>query len=202
MHVNDGNMHGWQLNVQNGYRIYNVLAGMTHYHYIYQHNYNTNKPQNRSFLVFFLYYIEMTLKVHPMCICIVLPHSVSTGWKARDDVVELSILQRKKQQIIPSTYQMACVCVSCGHMTCNRFEILIKTFHLSLGTIVVQCVKLVGLVMCAAWRSKLNVMFPNVRIRDNVRVGDNYRIKPEELYILSCRKGSGRRPWPFPQLRM
>ena len=29
-----------------------------------------------------------------------------------------------------------------------------------------------------------------------------YRIKPEELYILSCGKGRGRRPGPFPQLRM
>ena len=29
-----------------------------------------------------------------------------------------------------------------------------------------------------------------------------YRIKPEELYILSCGKGRGRMPWPFPQLRM
>ena len=29
-----------------------------------------------------------------------------------------------------------------------------------------------------------------------------YRIKPEELYILSCGKGRGWRPRPFPQLRM
>ena len=29
-----------------------------------------------------------------------------------------------------------------------------------------------------------------------------YRIKSEELYILSCGKGLGRRPWPFSQLRM
>ena len=29
-----------------------------------------------------------------------------------------------------------------------------------------------------------------------------FRIKPEELYILSCGKGLGRRPRPFPQLRM
>ena len=28
------------------------------------------------------------------------------------------------------------------------------------------------------------------------------RIKPEELYILSCEKGQGRRPRPFSQLRM
>ena len=29
-----------------------------------------------------------------------------------------------------------------------------------------------------------------------------YRIKPKELYILSCGKGRGRRPRPFPQLKM
>ena len=29
-----------------------------------------------------------------------------------------------------------------------------------------------------------------------------YRMKPEELYILSYEKGRGRRPWPFSQLRM
>ena len=29
-----------------------------------------------------------------------------------------------------------------------------------------------------------------------------YRIRPEELHILSCEKGRGRRPWPFSQLRM
>ena len=40
---------------------------------------------------------------------------------------------------------------------------------------------------------------PQVRgwIPDNI-----YRIKPEELYILSCGNRRGRRPWPFPQLRM
>ena len=29
-----------------------------------------------------------------------------------------------------------------------------------------------------------------------------YRIKPGEVYILSCEKDRGRRPRPFPQLRM
>ena len=28
------------------------------------------------------------------------------------------------------------------------------------------------------------------------------QLKPSELYILSCEKGRGRRPRPFPQLRM
>ena len=32
--------------------------------------------------------------------------------------------------------------------------------------------------------------------------GITYRIKPDELYILSCGKGRGRRPRPIPQLRM
>ena len=28
------------------------------------------------------------------------------------------------------------------------------------------------------------------------------QLKPSEFYILSCEKGLGLRPWPFPQLRM
>ena len=36
----------------------------------------------------------------------------------------------------------------------------------------------------------------------NLRPAIMFRIKPEERYILSCGKGRGQRPRPFPQLRM